>query len=253
MTAHPLVAPMSVRSREPEFRIDNPSALIRARIREKRIFEARFLCRQLGGELGAMEKSALEGELARVMGQVDKLRKQAIAYAGAGKLQQAAKVYREIERIAIDVPDLAAERQRIDSAESVLAKVTNGAVHRGVAAPNRAGLGKSSPAIHPPTRTGRSMRLSGRQWAVLAVGVLMLGGMLAYILRGDQASPPASPAAIGTPAGRIVIRPVVSPSPHPGPQSAQAAPDEEPSPEPAPAKVSSLSIGELKVQSAVKE
>lgn len=250
---------MPVRSREPEFRIDNPSALIRARIREKRIFEARFLCRQLGGELGAMEKSALEGELARVMAQVDKLRKQAIAYAGAGKLQLAAKVYREIERIAIDVPDLAAERQRVDGAEAVLAKVTNGAVHRGSAAaapppaPGPAAMGKSPLAVRPPARMGRSMRLSRKQLAVLAVGLLVLGGLLAYVLRRDPAATPAAPTAIGKPAGRIVIRPVVSSSPQPGAETEGVAPGEEPSTEQPPAKVGSLSIGELQVQPAVKE
>ncbi len=249
---------MPVRSREPEFRIDNPSALIRARIREKRIFEARFLCRQLGSELGAMEKNALEGELARVMAQVDKLRKQAIAYAAAGKLQLAAKVYREIERIAIDVPDLAAERQRIDGAEAALTRVTNGAVHRGssaVAPPpsDLAGMEKIPLAVRPPARMGRSMRLSRRQAAVLFVGLLVLVGLLAYVLRRDQAPPQAAPTAIGQPAGRIVIRPVVSSSPQPVPETNEAAPAEETSPELPPARSGSLSIGELQVQPAVKE
>ena len=250
---------MPVRSREPEFRIDNPSALIRARIREKRIFEARFLCRQLGSELGAMEKSALEGELARVMAQVDKLRKQAIAYGGAGKLQLAAKVYREIERIAIDVPDLAAERQRIDGAEAVLARVTNGAVHRGSAAatpppaPDPAGMGKSSLAVRPPARMGRSMRVSRRQLAVLFVGLLVLVGLLAYVLRRDQAPTQTAPTAIGQPAGRIVIRPVVSSSSQPVLEPEETAPVEEPTPEPPPVRSGSVSIGELQVQPAINE
>ena len=248
---------MPVRSREPEFRIDNPSALIRARIREKRIFEARFLCRQLGGELGAMEKSALEGELARVMAQVDKLRKQAIAYAGAGKLQLAAKAYREIERIAVDVPDLAAERQRIDGAEAVLAKVTNGAVHRGTAtsppALETTGMRKSPLAARPPVRMGRSMWLSRPQLTVLFVGLLVLGGLLVYVLRRNQEPTQAAPTAVGQPAGRIVIRPVVSSSSKPVPQSEESVPPEEPTPEPPPAPSGSVSIGELQVQPAVKE
>ena len=250
---------MPVRSREPEFRIDNPSALIRARIREKRIFEARFLCRQLGSELGAMEKSVLEGELARVMAQVDKLRKQAIAYAGAGKLQLAAKVYREIERIAVDVPDLAAERQRIDGAEAVLAKVTNGAVHRGSAtatppsAPDPAEMGQSPLTVCPPARMGRSMRLSRRHLAVLFVGLVVVLGLLVYVLRRDQAPTQAPPSAIGQPASRIVIRPVVASSPQPVPQPEEAVPAEETSPEPPPARSGSFTIGELQVQPAVKE
>ena len=49
-----------------------------------------FSRRQLGGELGPMEKSALEGELSKLLSQVDKLRKQALVHAAAGGLDSGA-------------------------------------------------------------------------------------------------------------------------------------------------------------------
>ena len=110
--------------------VDNPSALIRARIRERRIFEARFLCRQLADELGEMERNALEAELARLIGQVERLRQQARSHAEEGRSQQAARTFRDIERIAIDVPGLAAERQTLEGARAVLARITETAVQR---------------------------------------------------------------------------------------------------------------------------
>ena len=82
---------MTASTPDPLLDVDNPSALIRARIRERRIFEARFLCRQLADELGEMERNTLEAELARLLGQVERLRQQARAHAEEGRHQQAAR------------------------------------------------------------------------------------------------------------------------------------------------------------------
>ncbi len=121
---------MAASTPDPLLDVDNPSALIRARIRERRIFEARFLCRQLADELGEMERNSLEAELARLLGQVERLRQQASAHAEEGRHQQAARTFRDIERIAIDVPGLAAERQALEGARAVLARITDTAVQR---------------------------------------------------------------------------------------------------------------------------
>lgn len=250
---------MSAPSREPEFRIDNPSALIRARIREKRIFEARFLCRQLGADLGTMEKSALEGELARIMAQVDKLRKQAVVHATAGKLRLAAKVYREIERIAIDVPDLATERRHLDAAEEVLARVAKRKPPRGgstapIASPESDDMGpvSASPPLRPLTTPRRFIRPSRRQLTILAlvIGLLALAALVNHTLRR---APTPAPGALEQPASRIVIRPVVSSSPPPPSPGHEASPNEEASSEPPPATGGALSIGELQVQPSVRE
>jgi hypothetical protein len=107
-----------------ELPVENPSALIRARIREKRIFEARFLYRQLGAEIGEKEKAALEMELVRPLEQVKKLQQQAWEYTAQGQNNLAAKLYLDIEQIAIDVPGLAEEKKVLGGAEALVARIT---------------------------------------------------------------------------------------------------------------------------------
>ena len=51
---------MSTSLPDPVLSVENPVSLIRSRIKEKRLFEARFLCRQLGD---ALEEAAVEGDL----------------------------------------------------------------------------------------------------------------------------------------------------------------------------------------------
>jgi len=113
-----------------ELPVENPSALIRSRIREKRIFEARFLFRQLGAEIGEMEKSALERELSVSLAQVKKMQQQAREYAAQGQNDLAETLYSEIERIAIDVPGLAEEKKALAGAEALIARTTGKAVER---------------------------------------------------------------------------------------------------------------------------
>lgn len=107
-----------------ELPVENPSALIRSRIREKRIFEARFLYRQLGAEIGAKEKIALERELSGSLEQVKKLQQQAREYTAQGQNSLAVKLYLDIEQIAIDVPGLAEEKKALAGAEALVARFT---------------------------------------------------------------------------------------------------------------------------------
>ena len=246
---------MPVSAQEPEFRIDNPSALIRARIREKRIFEARFLCRQLGGELGPMEKSALEGELSKLLSQVDKLRKQALVHAAAGRLQLAAKVYREIERIAIDVPDVAAERQRIDGgAGSLLVQAAATGAQATAAsstepdavAPLRAE--QVSLPVRPSRRMPRSLPSFPRRWLVLALGLLVFCGLLSFFLMRNRTPDHQGSAIIAAPPGRIVIRPIVSAQPAPTAEKAEKATGGQAAHDAGPEKGAALSIGALQVR-----
>lgn len=113
-----------------ELPVENPSSLIRARIREKRIFEARFLYRQLGAEIGGKEKTAIERELSGILGQVKKIQQQAREYAAQGQSNLAVKLYSDIEQLAIDVPGLAEEKQALAGAEALAARITGKAVER---------------------------------------------------------------------------------------------------------------------------
>ena len=107
-----------------ELPVENPSALIRSRIREKRIFEARFLYRQLGAEIGDKEKTALERELSGSLEQVKKLQQQAREYIAQGQNNLAATLYLDIEQIAIDVPGLAEEKKALAGVEALVARFT---------------------------------------------------------------------------------------------------------------------------------
>ncbi|MBM9536895.1 hypothetical protein [Desulfobulbus alkaliphilus] len=104
--------------------VKNPTALIRSRISEKRIFEAGFLCRQLGTEIDPREKTALQQELDSLVARVDELRQQARAHAQEGRRTRADSVYRDIEGIAIDVPGLQEERAKLVGAEPLVARIT---------------------------------------------------------------------------------------------------------------------------------
>lgn len=111
-------------NREPFLAVKNPTALIRSRITEKRIFEARFLCRQLGADIDLQEKAALQQQLENLIARVEDLRQQARVHAVAGRRTTADSVYRDIERIAIDVPGLCEERAKLAGAEPLVARIT---------------------------------------------------------------------------------------------------------------------------------
>ncbi len=109
--------------------VENPVALIRSRIKEKRIFEARFLCRQLGDTIGEREKIALEGELAGFLSRVDTLQQQARTLLAEGQKDRAFALYREMEAIAIDIPGLAEEKRALEGAEAIIARLAVKTLH----------------------------------------------------------------------------------------------------------------------------
>lgn len=228
--------------------VDNPSALIRARIRERRIFEARFLCRQLADELGEMERNALEAELARLIGQVERLRQQARAHAEEGRNQQAARTFRDIERIAIDVPGLAAERQTLEGARAVLARITETAVQRELEQTRQEITPPPPDSEAPHPLLARNRRRAVRRLPRLWLAAMLLGVVLAValfvLLRSGRKEVPAPPVAPVAPAQQIHIRPLVAagpPEPTPPPAARPAEGD-------APAPAGSLRLGELQVR-----
>lgn len=104
--------------------VKNPTVLIRSRISEKRIFEARFLCRQLGADIDLQEKSALQQQLENLVVRVEELRQQARIHAEAGQQTAADSVYRDIEQIAIDVPGLREERAKLAGTAPLVARIS---------------------------------------------------------------------------------------------------------------------------------
>ena len=230
--------------------VDNPSALIRARIRERRIFEARFLCRQLTDELGEMERNALEAELARLIGQVERLRQQARAHAEEGRNQQAARTFRDIERIAIDVPGLAAERQTLEGARAVLARITETAVQRELEQTRQETTPPPPDSEAPHPLLARNRRRSVRRLPRLWLAAMLLGVVLAValfvLLRSGRQEVPAPPVAPAAPVQQIHIRPLVAAGPpEEQPPPTEAAP---PSEGDAVTPGGSLRLGELQVR-----
>ncbi|MGI6656466.1 MAG: hypothetical protein ACOX5Z_06525 [Desulfobulbus sp.] len=103
-----------------------PADLVRARIRERRILEARFLCRQLADRLEEEERAALEQEVAELLAQAEDIRLQARHHMAAGRYREAMQLYDELEAVAVDMPGVAEERKSLDAAESLAVRMAAG-------------------------------------------------------------------------------------------------------------------------------
>lgn len=247
---------------DPLFAVDNPVSLIRSRIQEKRLFEARFLCRQLAGDLDRTDKKALERELAGMLTRVDQLRRQARALVVEGRKAQAAEVYGEIAAIAIDVPGVAEEQRALEGAEVLVARIAGKRSERLEAAeevvqeaapplsvdvqPRKAAA--PEPERAPQIAGNTTQKNRPRLW--LAAALLGTLALLAAALlwRGAGHSSPPS-------AHTITIRPLdlpVSPVEQPPQSPTQQAP-EQVSPPNAPEGVPaspSLKLGTLQVETS---
>ncbi|MCL1979584.1 MAG: hypothetical protein FWG62_00710, partial [Proteobacteria bacterium] len=100
----------------------HPAARIRARLKERRVLEARFLLRQFEDELDAGERQALEQEVSRRLAEVERLRHQAKAAAAEGRREEAGRLYRALEQLAADVPGLPEERAALAGAEALFSR-----------------------------------------------------------------------------------------------------------------------------------
>jgi hypothetical protein len=224
---------MSTSQLDPVLSVEDPVSLIRSRIKEKRLFEARFLCRQLGDALGAKERLALERELTGLMDLVFKLQQQAGVLLDEGQKDQVVRLYNEIEAIAIDVPGLAEEKRALEGAGAIFAKLSSQTPHAGHRQHRLAAALASRPANTmgeqeapimphiPPTDkeeqgvavavagTHRKKRV-GRLW--LAAGLVGLLLLLFFFWRGGKeiSSPALSPPLTTQ---KILIRPLVATSP----------------------------------------
>ena len=205
---------MSTSQLDPVLSVENPVSLIRSRIKEKRLFEARFLCRQLGDALGAKERLALERELTGLMDQVVTLQHQARVLLDEGQKDQVVRLYNEIEAIAIDVPGLAEEKRALEGSEAIIAKLSSQTPHAGhrqhrlaaaLAARHDNDMGEQEAPIMPhippsdkeeqgvavpAAGTHRKKRVGRRLW--LAAGLVGLLLLLFFVWRGGKEIP--SPA-----------------------------------------------------------
>jgi len=250
--------------------MESPVILIRSRIREKRLFEARFLYRQLGDAIGEREKAALERELAGLIQQVDTLQQQARKLLAEGQREQAARLYREMEAIAVDVPGLAEDKRALEGAAALAAKIAS-KVMEPEPVPEPPPL--STPAVAAPVEDGRDDSLStppeqgkkrvGRLWLAVGLAGLALLLLLLLIWRGATKDPvPVAPPA--PPAHNILIRPLVSDAPpateQPSPAVVEQPPVQKVEPEQPPppaeqpaASTRPLTLGTLQIQESGKK
>lgn len=195
----------------------DPVALIRSRMAVKRVFEARFLFRQLGDEIGTSEKMALAEELAAILSRAEQLLQRARACAAGGERNRAAELYREIEAMVIDMPGVAEERKALTGAATLMAKIAAAAPIAVDPDPppepdevGEADADRPLSAVSPQ----RAKRLRPL-WLGLAAGFLALGAALGALWLGfpDFFSSPPFPAPPAQPAKDIVIRPLVTAPP----------------------------------------
>ncbi|MDD2465200.1 MAG: hypothetical protein PHI97_14475 [Desulfobulbus sp.] len=112
------------RQSQPLFSSDDTLAVIRSRINEKRLFEAHFLCRKLGHDLIAAQRTAVEQQLAASLKQVEQLRSDAKVLVARGELGPGRELYARIESIAIDVPGVPEEIKALAGAEALEARLS---------------------------------------------------------------------------------------------------------------------------------
>ena len=254
---------------------DYALTLIQGRIAEKRLFEARFLCRRLGEGLGAARRETLARELDEALAQVEQLRGQAQALVVQSDHVQAGLLYSRIEAIAVDVPGVAEERQALAGAEALAARlhkpraeepaptpavVVSAAVEESgeIAAPPTPQVEAALPSpiaemSRPSLPQQRSPLFS---WKLLAAGGLVLGVLALLLLWGRQStSPPVSSTST------IVIQPLqpvttaVAPVAPPPPAPEPLPVVEEPSPPVTPAPTPStpaLHLGSRQIKSEKK-
>lgn len=259
-----------------ELEQDYTLTLIQGRIAEKRLFEARFLCRRLGDGLGAASRQALARQLDDTLAQVEQLRRQAQALAAQGDHGQAGLLYSQIEAIAVDVPGVAGERQALAGAEALAARLhksqaEEAAAHapEGLPAPIMAIGGKSAapdevPVERPsasPVAQGAAPQMSSRRfprpgWMLLAAGGLLLGTLALVLLLWGRSATSPPPSATST----IVIEPLLPvstaatvPSSPPAAATPPATTGEElPPPETPASPAPALHLGGLTVEPSSK-
>ncbi len=210
---------------------EDPVALIRERIKEKRIFEARFLFRQFGDEIGADRKMKLADELAATLSRAEQMLQRARAHAAGGERSRAEQVYREIEAIVIDMPGVAEEIKALAGASALITKMKPTAPI--VVDPEPEPL---SPEVaereggeiqSAPLAVGPRKRRWPRWPLWLAAGCVVVMLSLLAMWYDDVKDTSPLPVTPEQPTHKILIRPMVAEGPA---ATEQAVPVQEPPP-----------------------
>ena len=189
-------------------------AVITARIKERRLYEARFLCRKLGQGLTAEQRAALEDQLSQSLSRVEQVHVKAKDALSSGNYEQARILYSQIEAVAIDVPGVQEELQNLRRAIALAERfapaskperkaeqsvvVEGGAPASTLLAPDPAQIRPAAGLAHdlraPVGR--RPPRFLARKWLLGGVGLVLLSavGLFLFFQRGE-----APPVAVSSP------------------------------------------------------
>jgi hypothetical protein len=239
---------------------DDTLALIRSRIEEKRLFEARFLCRKLGQSLSSGQCALLEKELNGSLAQIERWRQEAKDVLARGEHSQAGELYTRIEAIAIDVPGVAEEKKVLAGAEALAARLLKPAEDEAGSAPPANVQLKGAPSEERPA-TGpapqvqsclKPKRLVPRPWLLAGFAGIVLCGLLLLFFawsNGPQRTPAVTPET-----NRIVLKPLLSTTQKrvepetpvvPPPSPVQATKEQNP---PAASAAPALKLGNLQIE-----
>ncbi|QQG65482.1 hypothetical protein [Desulfobulbus oligotrophicus] len=205
--------------------LQDPIVSIRARIAEKRIFEARFLFRQFGDVIAPQQKQKLADELAAVLTEAEQLLQRARAHVAGGERAQAEQLYQEIEKVVIDMPGVADEARALAGAAVLTLKMRASAPL--VPDPEQQFSIDPEPRIsnqnHIRFRKPQSKTRAAR-WLVvcLVAGAGLLTASLLVLWYKNVTDADFSIPFLSRPSEKIQIRPIIT-ADHPAME--QAAPD----------------------------
>ncbi len=197
--------------------LQDPIVSIRARIAEKRIFEARFLFRQFGDVIAPQQKQKLADELAAVLTEAEQLLQRARAHAAGGERAQAEQLYQEIEKVVIDMPGVADEARALAGAAVLTLKMRASAPL--VPDPEPRISNQNHIRFRKPQSKTRAAR-----WLVvcLVAGAGLLTASLLVLWYKNVTDADFSIPFLSRPSEKIQIRPIIT-ADHPAME--QAAPD----------------------------
>ncbi|MGD9948530.1 MAG: hypothetical protein AB7U29_08645 [Desulfobulbus sp.] len=196
------------RQSQPLLSSEDTGAVIGSRIKEKRLFEARFLCRKLGRGLTAEQRASLEQQLEASLKQVDQLRNEAKGLLARGEYGPARELYSRLEAIAIDVPGVIEETKALAGAEALAARLSKPAEEvveeAAPVGPQEEALSSAPKVERPPAQEAISSipgsiqqkKISPRLWWLAGLAGLLLCILVALILYAGNGAKPKPPMPV---------------------------------------------------------
>ncbi|MBM9613022.1 hypothetical protein JWJ90_01840 [Desulfobulbus rhabdoformis] len=197
-------------------------AVITARVKERRLYEARFLSRQLGQGLTAEQRATLDEQLNKSLGQVEQLHAEAKAAFTSGNYERAGILYSQIKAVAIDVPGVREELQALRGATALAQRFVP--AEKPVAQDKRQDDAEASASMEiltapgatqePPPVSRKKNVSSGtffllprsidRKWLLSGIGLLLLGGGFFVLFQQGDAPPSSASSTPDTPPSKAV-------------------------------------------------